>query len=419
MKNLFLIPLIVFFGILESASTGASQPLCTKKFLTTKQLVGIVKPSIAIVLADGQGSAFVVGHSKNNTYLITNRHVVADSKYVEVKWEDGSYDQALVVASAKNSESYKKNIFLNDLVLLSINKVKGKILPIKKRLEETGENVIAIGTPEGLEFTVTRGIVSAVREKGKLIQTDAAINPGNSGGPLMNSYGCVIGVNTFIYKENQGLNFAISSKRLLSFLENSGYSNSQNNKDIYFKKNNINKLKNQDSIFKERNYKDNNNRSLFGINFYSRAIDYFPKYLINSAEQDIETLSKRGYKSFYIDKVPVKNSQLKDYWITIASNNVIHKIMGNTEVADEKYCLRQIKKWAGMLEERFQKDSEFEKFEAGTINISSYNIYLDNSDFLSARCNSYEDGAVLLWVYWESEEYSSAINEYYDQIDDF
>ena len=141
--------------------------------------------------------------------------------------------------------------------------------------------------------------------------------------------------------------------------------------------------------------------------------------MINSAEQDIETLNKRGYKSFYIDKVPVKNSQLKDYWITIASNNVIHKIMGNTEVADEKYCLRQIKKWAGMLEERFQKDSEFEKFEAGTINISSYNIYLDNSDFLSARCNSYEDGAVLLWVYWESEEYSSAINEYYDQIDDF
>ena len=72
-----------------------------------------------------------------------------------------------------------------------------------------------------------------------------------------------------------------------------------------------------------------------------------------------------------------------------------------------------------MLEERFQKDSEFAIFEAGKINISSYNIYLDNNDFLSARCNSYEDGAVLLWVYWESEEYSSAINEYYDQLDKF
>ena len=101
---------------------------------------------------------------------------------------------------------------MNDLVLLSINRVKGKSFQLSES-EEAGENVIAIGTPEGLEFTVTRGIVSAVREQGKLIQTDAAINPA-PGGPLMNSYGCVVGVNTFIYKENQGLNFAISNKRL-------------------------------------------------------------------------------------------------------------------------------------------------------------------------------------------------------------
>ena len=141
--------------------------------------------------------------------------------------------------------------------------------------------------------------------------------------------------------------------------------------------------------------------------------------MIRSAKQDNETLSNRGYKSFFINKVPVKNYQLKDYWITISPKNYIHKIMGNTEVANEKYCLRQIKKWAGMLEERFQKDSEFAKFESGPINISSYNIYLDNNDFLSARCNSYEDGVVLLWVYWESKEHTSAINEYYDQLDNF
>ena len=419
MKNLFLIPVIIFFGILESSSTRASQPLCNNQFLTTKQLVGIVKPSIAIVLANGQGSAFVVGRSKNNTYLITNRHVVEDSQYVKIKWEDGSLDKAVVVATAKNSNSYKNNNFLNDLVLLSVNKSKGKILPIKESLEETGEDVIAIGTPEGLEFTVTRGIVSAVREQGKLIQTDAAINPGNSGGPLMNSYGCVIGVNTFIYKENQGLNFAISSKRLLSFLQNSGYKNSMNNRDSYYTRNTRNKSNDQDSFLKQRYRKQINQRSLFGINFHSKATDYFPIYLIRSAEQDTETLSRRGYKSFFIEETPVKNSQLKDYWITISSKNDIHKIMGYTEVANEKYCIRQIQKWAGMLEERFQKGSEFEIFESGTINISAYNIYLDNNDFLSARCNSYEDGAILLWVYWESEEYNSAINEYYDQLENF
>ena len=141
--------------------------------------------------------------------------------------------------------------------------------------------------------------------------------------------------------------------------------------------------------------------------------------MIKSAEQDTETLSRRGYKSFFIEETPVKNSQLKDYWITISSKNDVHKIMGYTEVANEKYCIRQIQKWAGMLEERFQKGAEFEIFESGTINISAYNIYLDNNDFLSARCNSYEDGAILLWVYWESEEYNSAINEYYDQLDNF
>ena len=418
MKKFLLLPVIIFFGIVESPSAIASQPLCNKQFSSTKQLVSIVKPSIATVLAKGQGSAFVVGQSMNNTFLITNRHVVADSQYVKVKWEDGSLDKAIVVARAKNSDSYKRNIFLNDLVLLRINKVKGKILPIKESLEETGENVIAIGTPEGLDFTVTRGIVSAVREQGKLIQTDAAINPGNSGGPLMNSYGCVIGVNTFIYKENQGLNFAISSKRILSFLQNSGYTNSQNNKDANFTKNNYNS-RGRDSFLTQRDPKPSTNGSLFGINFYSKATDYFPQYLIRSAKQDNETLSNRGYKSFFINKTPVKNYQLKDYWITISPKNYIHKIMGNTEVANEKYCLRQIKKWAGMLEERFQKDSEFAKFESGPINISSYNIYLDNNDFLSARCNSYEDGVVLLWVYWESKEHTSAINEYYDQLDKF
>ena len=417
MKKLFLLPLIVFLGILESSSTLASQTLCTKKFLSTKQIVGIVKPSVATVLADGIGSAFVVGQSESNTFLITNRHVVEDSQYVEVEWEDGSSDRAIVIARAKNSDSYKSNNFLNDLVLLRINKVKGKILPIKETLEETGENVIAIGTPEGLEFTVTRGIVSAVREQGKLIQTDAAINPGNSGGPLMNSYGCVIGVNTFIYKENQGLNFAISSKRLLSFLQNSGYTNSQNNPDTYSDKEN-NKL-DQDFYYSQKDPKPNTKASLFGINFYSKATNYFPEYLVRSAEQDNETLSNRGYKSFFVEETPIKNTQLKDYWITITSKNYIHKIMGNTEVANEKYCLKQIKKWSGILEERFQKDANFSRFESGTIKIASYNIDLDNNDFLSARCNSYDDGVVLLWVYWESEPYTSAITEYYDQLDKF
>ena len=420
MKKFFFLPLIIFLGLLESPQISANQSLCSEKYLSTKEIVNIIKPSVAIVLADGQGSGFVVGQSTNNTYLITNRHVVTNNKFVNVKWEDGSIDKAEVVARAINSNSYKRNDFLNDLVLLSINKVKGRILPIKKNLEETGENVIAIGTPEGLEFTVTRGIVSAVRNQGKLIQTDAAINPGNSGGPLMNSSGCVVGVNTFVYKKNEGLNFAISSKRLLSFLENSGYTNSQNNKDNNSIKKNLNKLDNLKAFLNQKQSPDKREReSLFGINFYSKATDYFENNLIRSAEQDIETLSSRGFKTFSIEKPPIENNQLKEYLITISSKNNIHKIMGNTEVANKKYCLRKIKKWSSLLQERFQRNAEFQEFKSGSIKVSSYNIFLDNDDFISARCNTYEDGAVILWVYWESEKYSSAINEYYDELENF
>ena len=420
MKKFFFIPFLIFFGLLDSQEVSANQSLCSQKNLSTKEIVNIIKPSVAIVLADGQGSAFVVGQSMNNTYLITNRHVVTNNKYVNVKWEDGSLDKAEVIARAINSDSYKRNDFMNDLVLLSINKVKGRILPIKKTLEETGENVIAIGTPEGLEFTVTRGIVSAVRNQGKLIQTDAAINPGNSGGPLMNSSGCVVGVNTFVYKKNEGLNFAISSKRLLTFLQNSGYTNSQNNNDNKSIKKNLKNFDNLKAFLNQQKSPEYmSGKSLFGINFYSKATDYFDNNSIRSAEQDIETLSSRGFTTFSIEKPPIKNNQLREYLITISTKNNIHKIMGNTEVANKKYCLRQIKKWSGLLEERFKKNAEFQEFESGSINVSSYNIYLDNNDFISARCNTYQDGAVLLWVYWESEKYSSAINEYYDQLEKF
>ena len=144
---------------------------------------------------------------------MTNKHVVDFDKRVYIIWPDGSRNEGVVVASPSNSNLWKRgnaSDFINDLALIRINGVKGNALPIKNKNEIIGENVIAIGTPEGLEFTVTRGIVSAVREQGKLIQTDAAINPGNSGGPLLNENGEVIGVNTFGQTSSQGLNFAVS-----------------------------------------------------------------------------------------------------------------------------------------------------------------------------------------------------------------
>ena len=71
---------------------------------------------------------------------------------------------------------------------------------------------MAIGSPSGLDYTLTRGIIGGIRDNGRLIQTDTAINPGNSGGPLLDLNGCVVGINTFKFEDTEGINFALSKK---------------------------------------------------------------------------------------------------------------------------------------------------------------------------------------------------------------
>src|SRR5206468_4227764 len=98
-----------------------------------------------------------------------------------------------------------------------------------------GETVLAIGAPRGLQQTVTRGIVSAIRRYAEvlpddpsheggleLVQTDAAINPGNSGGPLIDRFGRVLGMNTWKKYGSDGLGFAISAIELLRVLRRAG-----------------------------------------------------------------------------------------------------------------------------------------------------------------------------------------------------
>ena len=251
MRYLILLFFIFGFPIIESKNAIASTQLCKDETLSTKKLVNSVKPNVAIIeTPNAGGSGFVIGHDNGQTYIITNKHVVDFDKKVYIIWPDGSRNEGFVVASPRNSNSWKRgNVsdFINDLALIRMNGVKGNALPIKNKNEIIGENVIAIGNPSFADFTVTRGIVSGVREQGKLIQTDAAINSGNSGGPLINSSGCVVGVISFIIPDNVGLNFAVSSTRLLRFLNNSGYSYLQNNlnENLIYRDNNKNFLSNE------------------------------------------------------------------------------------------------------------------------------------------------------------------------------
>ena len=146
-------------------------------------------------------------------YIITNEHVISRATVIKVTLSDGSMYNAAVVSS----DQYE------DLAILKIDSpspfpfVK---LGVSKDLM-IGETVIALGNPFGLENSVTTGVLSAKNrtitysgEAGSLeyeglIQTDALINPGNSGGPLINIHGELIGINTAIVNEAQGIGFAI------------------------------------------------------------------------------------------------------------------------------------------------------------------------------------------------------------------
>ena len=153
----------------------------------------------------GVGSGFILSA---DGYVMTNAHVVdgADEVIVTVGTESREY-KAKIIGADKRSDVALVKIDASGLPTVRIGDV-GRL--------KVGEWVIAIGSPFGLESTVTAGIVSAkARDTGdlvKLIQTDVAINPGNSGGPLINMRGEVVGINSQIYSRSggyMGISFAI------------------------------------------------------------------------------------------------------------------------------------------------------------------------------------------------------------------
>lgn len=194
----------------QSSSSAAS---CSGGSRSAQQIFSTARDGVAVVLTgDGQGSAFVVSHIGGRTRLLTNSHVVGPYSQVELMWSDGSRDQATVVADAGGSEPS------TDLALLEVAGTRGTPLVLATGLPQVGQNVFAIGAPRGLEFSLSRGVVSQLRAGGDIVQTDTALNSGNSGGPLLDERGCVVGMATFILRDSQGLNFAISRQVIEPFL---------------------------------------------------------------------------------------------------------------------------------------------------------------------------------------------------------
>jgi S1-C subfamily serine protease len=161
-----------------------------------------------LVPQEGQGSGFIID---KEGHILTNYHVIADARQVEVTLHNRKKYRATVVGTDRAHD-------------LAVIQIKAPDLPAMvlgdSRNLQVGQKVYAIGNPFGLSGTMTRGIVSSIRSVQEpdgmtiddAIQTDASINPGNSGGPLLNWHGEVIGINTMIASsvgQSAGIGFAI------------------------------------------------------------------------------------------------------------------------------------------------------------------------------------------------------------------
>lgn len=164
-------------------------------------------------------------------YVLTNNHVIGNADSLQVVTAQNLEFSAQVVGADAEM----------DVAILKLDDLEGQTVPTAELGDsdtvEIGDWAVAIGNPLGLSHTVTAGIISALGRDipnpnpnapsrlRSLIQTDAAINPGNSGGPLVNALGQVVGINTLITTNAEGLNFSINIneiKRLLPHLIHNG-----------------------------------------------------------------------------------------------------------------------------------------------------------------------------------------------------
>ena len=158
------------------------------------------------------GSGFFVAKG----YVVTNEHVIEGkngqiSQVIQVVTHDNEAHQAQIVG-------YIKNL---DLALLKTDPSYPPLTLVDSKDVQVGEKAIAIGTPEGLSFSATDGIVSATGRPGSsfgtdgtYVQTNAQLNPGNSGGPLMDKNGKIIGMNNFKLVNSEGIGFSLEADKI-------------------------------------------------------------------------------------------------------------------------------------------------------------------------------------------------------------
>ena len=216
-------------GTTSSSTTSTSTQASTTAEAVYKQVSpGVV--TITAVVNSGRGSGQATGSGivlDTNGNILTNAHVIAGAQQIQVTFSDGRTVNATLVGS--NSSA--------DLAVIRVSVAASTLHSVtlgNSDSAQVGDTVYAIGSPFGLSGSLSQGIISNLKQRGRtsdgsnlsgLIQTDAAINPGNSGGALVNTQGEVIGINSSIESPvdgNVGVGFAIpinQVKQVLSSLE--------------------------------------------------------------------------------------------------------------------------------------------------------------------------------------------------------
>ena len=191
-------------------------PLTTNADQRFVKLVKEIQPAVVTIITYdknkkpiGQGSGFFLD---KKGHIVTNYHVLKGAYSAIVKAFDGKeYAVKLVLSETEEADLVK--------VLVDIPQDAVKFAQITRVLPQVGEDVLVIGSPMGLDQTVSAGIISAIRDiptVGKIFQISAPISPGSSGSPVVNMKGQVIGVASFQMIEGQNLNFAVSGEQVLN-----------------------------------------------------------------------------------------------------------------------------------------------------------------------------------------------------------
>jgi len=208
-RNRFVMVMIAAAVLVVGACTTGIEPL-RKPSGSLKDLVGPIQKSVVTVInygVDGDissiGSGFFISESG---ILVTNFHVLDGAYSAAIKTADGSQYPVTSVL-ARNQ--------LVDLIKVRVDIAGNRVTPVvlSRVQPAVADRVFAVGSPMGLEQTVSEGIISAVREMpagGKVFQLTAPISRGSSGGPVLNLDGKVVGVVTFQVARGQNLNFAVS-----------------------------------------------------------------------------------------------------------------------------------------------------------------------------------------------------------------